>query len=292
MQKGNSIHMKLKHPFEIKIPFLKMQGSGNDFILLLNDELKIARENMSLWAQKICTRSFGVGADGLILLESTPEGFQTNYRWHFYNSDGSRAEMCGNGARCAAKLAYETGLAPRQHVFGTDAGTVRAEVKPDQEVVKIQLTKPKGFQSHIKLNLHSHKGEAHFVDTGVPHTVLILEDSSSVDIEELGPEVRFHPYFSPSGTNVNIVQIKNNKSIFVRTYERGVEAETYACGTGAAAATYVAHQLGLCTNQVEVTTSGGEHLVIFLESNQIFLQGKATIVYQGLLNLKALDIEI
>lgn len=291
MQQGN-IYMKLKNPFETKISFFKMHGSGNDFILLLNDELKIAKENMSIWAQKMCTRSFGVGADGLIFLESTPEEFQTNYRWHFYNADGSRAEMCGNGARCAAKLAYEAGLAPRQHIFGTDAGTVQAEVKPEQEVVKIQLTKPKDFQPHIKLHLHSYEGELHFVDTGVPHTVFILEDPSSVDIEKLGPEVRFHPFFSPSGTNVNIVQIKNNKSIFIRTYERGVEAETYACGTGAAAAAYVAQQIGLCTNQVEITTSGGEHLDIFLENNQIFLQGKATIVYQGLLNLKALDIEI
>jgi diaminopimelate epimerase len=272
------------------VPFSKMQGSGNDFVLLLNDQLGLPPESMPDWARAICRRAFAVGADGLILLEAAPEEPGIDVRWHFFNNDGSRAEMCGNGARCAARLAFEAGLAPAAFTLGTDAGPVRAEVSPGTEVVKVQLTRPQGLKTGLELELDD--GErltVHFVDTGVPHAVVF---SDRDDLTRLGPQLRFHQAFAPAGANVNLVQVRTRDSICLRTYERGVEQETYACGTGAAASVVVARQLGLCDQAVKVRTSGGEELDILLEPEAVYLQGQAQLIYQGNLNLGALGLSL
>lgn len=263
------------------IDFFKMHGSGNHFVLLDNRTLRVPAADMAGWAKAVCAPGFGVGADGLIFLDQAPAGSGADYMWHFYNADGSRAEMCGNGSRCAARLAVHLGLAGPEHVLLTDAGPIRAAVAPDSDQVKVQLTPPQGLALDIPLTLDGEKLTVHFVNTGVPHTVVECGDLASVDVKKLGRALRFHPHFAPAGTNVNFIQATERDALYLRTYERGVEDETYACGTGAAASALVANALGLAGPEVAVTTSGGEVLRIFLENGTVFLQGPAVTVYTG-----------
>jgi diaminopimelate epimerase len=267
----------------------KMQGSGNDFVLVNNQEANIAESEMASWAQAVCRRSFAVGADGCIFLQTDPENPAVDYRWHFFNSDGSRPEMCGNGSRCAAMLAYELGFAPAKHVLGTDAGPVKTEVFPGLGEVKVQLTPAHSLKTNLLLDLDM-QGEmqVHFVNTGVPHAVCILENAQETSIQKIGPAVRYHGRFAPEGANTNLVQVVDENNIYLRTYERGVEAETYACGTGAAAAAVVCNNLGFCSDNVSITTSGGERLQILLENGDVFLQGEAKLIYKAELYLQSL----
>jgi diaminopimelate epimerase len=271
------------------IPFYKMQGSGNDFVLLDNDRLRVDPGRMPEWARSICVRSFGVGADGIIFLESAPQEQDCDYRWHFFNADGSRAEMCGNGSRCAARLAYELGLADREHVLGTDAGPVLARVDPASTRVQVQLTAPANAATGLRLPTESGELEVHYVELGVPHVVVFAEDAAGTDLPRLGPAIRRHERFAPKGANVNVVQVRGGE-LLLRTYERGVEAETYACGTGAAAAAVIASRLGFCSGGCRVVTSGGEELEISLEEGKVFLRGNAVLVYTGTLYPEAVGL--
>ncbi len=273
------------------VPFYKMQGCGNDFVLLDNRELKLARDVMPDWARAVCRKAFGVYADGLILLDHAPEGAKADYIWHFFNADGSRAEMCGNGARCATRLAYLLGLAPQKHVLGTDAGDIEAEVYPGSNEVQVLLTPPKNLTLNLTLDLGGDLLPAHFVDTGVPHTVIVRSDLDKAPVRELGKAVRFHERFAPAGTNVNFIHVVDRERINLRTYERGVEDETYACGTGAVASVVVAHALGLTDQTVAVTTTGGERLGIALDGGKTFLRGAAQIVFRGELYPAALGLK-
>jgi len=276
---------------EETIPFYKMQGSGNDFVLVVKDHLRETPRDMSHWAKCICTRAFAVGADGLIFLESTPEDPDLDIKWDFYNSDGSRAEMCGNGSRCAAALAYSLNLAPLKLAMGTDAGAVRAEVVFEKSEVKVQLTQPFDLNNFVDLTLSDGSSiEIHHVNTGVPHAVLISEDANKENIKHLGPEIRYHSYFNPQGANVNIIQKLDFGHLYVRTYERGVEDETFACGTGAGASAFIAHKLGLCDKETRITTSGGEELKIILQNDFVYLQGMANWIYKGELNPGAIGL--
>jgi len=274
------------------IPFYKLQGSGNDFIFIDNRELGFPKQSMPLLAAKACKRAFGVGADGMVFLENPGPGVEADYVWHFYNSDGSRAEMCGNASRCAAILAFNLGLAPKKHVIGTDAGPVRAEVFPETGEVEVELTTPKDLALNLEILADDANLTLHFVNTGVPHAVIVEPDNSKSDVALMGRLVRFHEKFAPAGTNVNFITVKDRRNILLRTYERGVEAETFACGTGAAAAAVVARELGLAEDQVALTTSGGEHLGISIKNNKVFLRGKALLVYTGNLNTGSLELEI
>ncbi len=272
------------------VKFYKLHGSGNDFIIIPmeKNKLNLNTNEMSHWAKKLCTRKFSVGADGLIFL--TKKGLSVDnasYKWHFYNSDGSRAEMCGNGSRCAARLAYELDYAPEEHIFETDAGPIYAHVYPGQHLVRVQLTKPFDLNMNISLDIDNKNYIVHFVNSGVPHTVVFDENVEELDVKLLGKKIRFHKRFAPKGTNVNFVKVKGKNSLYLRTYERGVEDETYACGTGAAASAYIAYKKGLVKDtEVSVTTSGGEELIITIKDNTLYLTGGATLVYQGILNSK------
>lgn len=278
--------------FGTSVPFYKMQGCGNDFVIIDNREAKIDQAVMATWAEKVCARAFGVYADGLFFLEETDEA-GLDYRWHFYNSDGSRAEMCGNASRCAGKLAHAIGLAPAEHTFGTDAGPIKAHVLldgPDAGRVKVQLTPPVGLETNIKIDVDGAPLTIHFADTGVPHVVVFVEDIDAVDVVDLGAKIRYHEHFAPAGTNVNFAQVKDEGTMMLRTYERGVEAETYACGTGAAATQLVANTLGLTDGKADLTTTGGEILTIFLEDGNVFLQGAAELTFKGELYLESLGL--
>ncbi len=269
----------------------KMQGSGNDFVLLDNRSLRLPKDRMPVWAKSICRRAFGVGADGLIFLDIAAPGQSVDYVWHFFNADGSRAEMCGNGSRCAARLAWELGMAPRQHVLGTDAGPIKAHVLPEDDLVKVQLTPHRDVRLDLGLELQNTRWDAHFANTGVPHLVLFVPDVASIDVQELGRQFRFHPRFSPAGTNVNFVQVLDDTRLLLRTYERGVEGETLACGTGAAASALIASMLGRTGKNVLLRTSGQEELGITLEDQRIFLTGKAVPVFTARLFPRGLGLE-
>lgn len=270
--------------------FYKMQGSGNDFIVIDNRDKSISQNIMPAWATTLCPRAFRIGADGIIFLEMDETGHGTT-AWHFFNADGSRAEMCGNGARCATLLAHLLGMAPAEHSMLTDAGPIRAKVSPDKGYVEVQLTPARDMRFHFSLQLTDTIWTAHFANTGVPHTVLITDQLSALDVRALGAAVRYHDIFQPAGTNVNFIQIDDRTHLRLRTYERGVEDETYACGTGAAAAVAVAHALELCEPTVTVTTSGGEQLQIRIEGPDIFLRGAAQIIYRGEFSSTALGLE-
>jgi diaminopimelate epimerase len=278
--------------FGARAPFYKLQGCGNDFVALDNRVLRLPESLMAEWAQRICPRAFGVGADGLFFLDLPQDGLDADYRWHFFNADGSRAEMCGNASRCAGRLAHALGLCGLRHRLATDAGVIAIEVLPDAGQVKVQLTRPEGLALGARLRVLDRETEVHFVNTGVPHAVVFVDDVRAADVAAIGRAVRFHEHFAPAGTNVNFVQVLDSGSTLVRTYERGVEGETLACGTGVSAVLVVANTLGRTGQRVENTTSGGEVLVTSLEGGSVFLQGAAELTFTGELNIPALGLPL
>ena len=271
------------------LPFVKMSGTGNDFILIDHRQERIAPELMSEFARLVCRRRFSVGADGLIFIESSAKA---DFLWRFFNADGSEAEMCGNGARCAARFAYMHGIAPAHMRFITLAGIIEANVADVN--VSIRMTPPKDFRLQRQVALAEQTMLLHSVDTGVPHAVFFVDDFEGVDICALGREIRFHRDFMPAGTNVNFVQVLADGGLKVRTYERGVENETLACGTGATAAALVAAALGKTASPVHIVTTGGDRLTISFElqdgpaAANVFLKGPAHVIYRGELTAEAL----
>ncbi|BCS89325.1 diaminopimelate epimerase [Pseudodesulfovibrio sediminis] len=280
--------------FGTSVSFYKMQGCGNDFVIIDNRELGVPESSMKDWAIALCARAFGIYADGLFFLENSDDPDQ-DYRWHFYNSDGSRAEMCGNASRCAGKLAHAIGLAPAEHVFGTDAGSIKAQVLldgPDAGRVKVQLTPPQNTETNIVLDIDGEPLTVHYSDTGVPHVVVFVDDIKTLDIMDIGPKIRYHEHFAPAGTNVNFAQVLDRNTMLLRTYERGVEGETFACGTGASATQLLANALGLTDEYANLTTTGNEVLTVFLEEGNIFLQGAAELTFKGEFYLEALGLSV
>jgi len=266
------------------IPFAKMSGTGNDFIIIDNRGKIVADGEMVDLAVLACRRGKSVGADGLLLIENDNE---YDFAWRFFNSDGSEAEMCGNASRCVARLAFLDGIAGPELVFRTIAGPIRASVNGTS--VRVQLTRPHGLEREFTLALGNGRVvTAGFIDTGVPHTVLVLEDSGleKAAVEEMGREIRFHERFSPAGTNVNFVEVVDPGNIRVRTYERGVEAETLACGTGVVASAIVTNARGLTSTSVQANTRGGDTLGVHIENSDhdfmtVHLEGRASLVYRA-----------
>lgn len=262
------------------IPFYKMNGCGNDFILIDNRTGHVTGDPSS-FARGVCRRKISVGADGLILIEDS-ERF--DFRWQFYNADGSRAEMCGNGARCAARLAHELGIAGRRMTFLTDAGAIEAQMRGDQ--VKIKMTPPADCRLALPLDLARGGLSVATINTGVPHVVVAGEDPAAADIVPLGREIRYHDAFAPAGTNVNFVYPQGEHQLQVRTYERGVEDETLACGTGCVAAALVTAVRSGWPSPIPVTTRSGGVLTIHFEREgeafrEVFLEGDARWVCSG-----------
>lgn len=273
----------------IPLPFVKMSGAGNDFILIDHRRQAIHPEAMAEFARLVCRRKYSIGADGLILIEDT-EG--ADFQWKFFNADGSVAEMCGNGARCAARFAYMHGIAPARMRFETLAGTIEASVSDIDVAVK--MTNPRDFKLHQKVNVEGRDIVLHSVDTGVPHAVIFVDDIDEVDICGLGRRIRHHEAFHPAGTNVNFIG-RVGEQYKVRTYERGVENETLACGTGATAAVLMIAHLEGKSSPIEIVTSGGDRLTILFDlqegpnAEDVFLKGPAHIIYKGELTAEALQ---
>ncbi len=239
------------------IPFSKLNGSGNDFLLIDNRDGAVKGIDLSRFAAKVCDRSRSIGADGMIFLERSR---RADFRWKFFNADGSVAEMCGNGGRCAARFAAERGIAGRSMAFETLAGIIHAEVSGRR--VKLQMTRPRDLALDRTLTLRGKTIRYSFVDTGVPHAVVFVRALETVDLPGLGRGIRRHRAFAPRGTNVDFAQARGG-TVWMRTYERGVEGETLACGTGAVACGIVCAARGLVRSPVTVRTRGGDLVVHF-----------------------------
>ncbi len=262
------------------IPFTKMSGSGNDFILMDGTDDSLLWVD-SPWVKAVCQRALSVGADGLIILERDET---YDFAWRFFNSDGSIAEMCGNGGRCAARFAYEKGIAGPAMTFSTLAGPIHAEVSGRQ--VKVQLTKPKLLEDALHIEIEGRNYTLFFVNTGVPHIVLEVEDITSFPLVEVGRKIRYHERFAPAGTNVNVVQVNDDQTLSVRTYERGVEDETLACGTGSVASALMVSMRRGIKSPVSVHAASGEVLTVSWEGevgiwDPVFLEGEVRFVYEG-----------
>ena len=266
------------------LEFTKMSASGNDFILIDNRSgvLYKTYSNINDFVKKVCRRCHSVGADGLILIETSNNA---DFSWKFFNADGSEAEMCGNGGRCAARFAFTNGITAENMAFETIAGIIKAEVRGRK--VKLQLTTPKELKLDYAIKLEDKELFINSVNTGVPHAILLSDDIDYIPVEELGKAVRHHAAFGEKGTNVDFVKIVDRTNLIVRTYERGVEGETYACGTGVVASGVIMKEKGLIDSPVNVLTRGGEILRAYVD-DEVYLEGDTKIIYTGLLNDEAL----
>jgi len=255
-----------------RIDFTKMVGSGNDFIVIKGKPCG----NLSKLAKLLCDRKFGIGADGLLIVDQRKNA---DLAMRIFNADGSQAEMCGNGARCAALLNGR-----RKARLFTAAGIINTEVSGDK--VKIQLTKPKQIRLDIPLKVNGRLIKVNFINTGVPHVIIFVIGIDNIDVAQIGRSIRYHKKFAPRGTNVNFVEAIENNLIRIRTYERGVEGETLACGTGSTAAALIFALKKNLNKLVKVKTQSGEILKIYFkrEKNKfenVWLEGSARIVYKG-----------
>jgi diaminopimelate epimerase len=267
----------------VRIPFYKMSGSGNDFILIDNRDGIVDDQHLKQLVVGACRRKMSAGADGLLLIEKSE---RADFKWRFYNADGSRAEMCGNGARCAGRFACITGITGPELSFETDVGVVTAEVIDDQ--VKIGMTDPTDLRENKALRVGETSFPYDFINTGVPHVVLHTDDVEDIDVVELGRAIRHHEAFLPTGTNVNFVEHMGHNTIAVRTYERGVEDETLACGTGCVASSLIMCMKHQLVSPVNVKTRSNVMLRIYytLEDGvftRIYLEGDARVIYHGTL---------
>jgi diaminopimelate epimerase len=264
------------------LEFTKMSGAGNDFILLDNraGKLSLSREQVV----RLCHRQFGIGADGVMLLVPARTG-QADWAWQFYNSDGSDAEMCGNGARCFARYIQRTTGWPRSTVsFETVAGVISAEF--EGELVTVNLTSPHSLRLRETVVTRQGELEVSSLNTGVPHAVVFVPDADQAMVQQVGAELRWHEHFKPRGTNVNFAQVKGPNFIRVRTYERGVEGETLACGTGVSASAMIASVVHGFVSPVRVQVQGGDELEVAFAGrdghfSDVRLKGPATFVFEG-----------
>ena len=268
-----------------------MSGSGNDFIFVDNRDGSFPWDDPARAAEQLCRRGMSVGADGLVLLESADDP-SLDFKWRFYNADGSVADMCGNAARCAARLAHMLEISGTETAFLTGAGVIRARVLESGRV-KLAMPDPRDTALDKSLTISGKKYQYHYSDTGVPHAVLEMNDVATMDVATLGSAVRFHEDFAPGGANANFVRIEDDGTVTIRTYERGVEAETLACGTGAVAAAISLALAGKTTPPVTlVPTSTVPLTVHFSQSNNditdVYLEGDARLIYIATLQDDAL----
>jgi diaminopimelate epimerase len=267
------------------LEFTKMNGAGNDFVLFDNraQKIELTRDQIV----RLCDRHRGVGADGVILLIPSRAG-KADWAWEFFNSDGSTGEMCGNGARCFAQfVSRQTGL-KRDFTFETEAGVIAAHFQGQN--VTVNLTAPEGLRLNESLKLSTGTQTVHSLNTGVPHAVLFVPDADKAMIQQLGPEIRRHPHFAPKGTNVNFVQVLGPNSIRVRTFERGVEGETLACGTGVTASALIAARVHQFSSPVCVRVQGGDELQVSFDAKDggfanVRLAGPAEFAFEGRVEL-------
>jgi diaminopimelate epimerase len=269
----------------VEIEFTKLQGNGNDFILIDEYEKVVIPDPMKgEFAASFCDRHFGIGADGVLYLSKAAA--TGDLRMRLFQPDQSEAEMCGNGVRCFAKYAYDHTLIGKKSVIETKAGLMPVEMDYSDEdfMTKVLMPEPKFERSDIPAtgsgDYKEHIGDydVFAVNTGVPHAVIFVQSVEAIDISSVAPVIRHHATF-PNGANVNFVQKTGTDEIRIRTFERGVEDETLSCGTGATASAVIAHKLGVTGETVHVGTEGGP-LNIYL-GKETFMEGPASTVFTG-----------
>jgi len=265
------------------LAFVKMHGAGNDF-LMVDGRLPAAARLDARRIAALCDRRRGVGGDGLIVVAPDPDH---DFAMSYYNADGGEADMCGNGARCAVAFARAIGLAPGDACrFRTRSGPVAGRWEGGE--ISVQLTPPRDLRLRLDLGAELPFPAAHAVDTGVPHLVVPVDDVDAVDVARWGPLLRRHPAGGPAGANVNWVEPAGAPGAprRLRTFERGVEGETLACGTGASAVAFVLCRLGLAVSPVALRTRGGDTLTITLDERdpdrpRLHLRGPAAVAFSG-----------
>ncbi len=267
------------------VHFSKLHGNGNDFILIDEyDEKIIDEEKKAKFALKYCDRRFGIGADGVLFLGRSNIA---NIRMEIYNSDGTQAEMCGNGVRCLVQYALDKGYIKEKGSVETLAGVLPiSSKKGDKTWICVNMGKPQFRRPKIPaegigefLNIVLHGYEVSAINTGVPHAVIFVDSLDDTELMKEAPKIRYDGIF-PKGTNVNFVKVISGNEITIRTYERGVEGETLSCGTGSVACAAIAHRLGKTGNNVKVNTKGGE-LKIMLTDDAAYMEGQAERVFEG-----------
>ncbi len=269
----------------MKISFVKLSGTGNDFIAIDNRE-KVLPADLSHLSRKLCQRKYSIGADGLLILENTSSN---DLMMRIFNPDGSEAEMCGNGARCLSYLVYRKKIRKGDKVkLKTLSGPLYAEIKDSS--VRLKMPDPVNIQRNVKIKVGKKEFNVFYINTGVPHSIIFVSRIDNVPVESLGRVIRFHRHFSPAGTNVDFVWPKDHKTILVRTYERGVEEETRACGTGAVAGAIIAGIENRVTPPICVKTLSGDTLSVHYRLipskaipviRDVYLEGEVKLVYEG-----------
>jgi len=261
--------------------FTKMNGAGNDFVMIDNRSGDFTYDKKFI--AHLCDRHRGVGADGLIAAE-LPEGQGAHLKMRYFNADGGEAEMCGNGARCFSRFGARLLALKNEITFETLAGQLTARLIGD--LVELSMSQPHSLSLDNDLLVENTTLRVHFLNTGVPHAVIFSESLMETDVRTVGAGVRYHSHFSPKGTNANFVAVESLGVLSVRTYERGVEDETLACGTGVVASALLHHILHGATSPVSVSVRGGDKMKVSFESEnntfqKVRLTGPAEIVFEG-----------
>jgi diaminopimelate epimerase len=264
--------------------FTKMNGAGNDFVMLDNrtGQLRLAPVQIA----RICDRHRGIGADGILMLERATNG--ADFRMRYYNADGGEAEMCGNGARCFARFASRVAGPMEKLSFETPAGVIGAELQGD--LVRLEMSEPKDLQVGVTVPLPDREVAAHFVNSGVPHVVVPVDELEDVDVRGLGSSIRRHDLFAPKGANVNFLKERDERQIAIRTYERGVEDETLACGTGVVASALIFAATKKTDGPIGVLVRGGSELQVDFKRDgdqfkNVTLTGPAEFVFEGTIDI-------
>ena len=278
--------------------FTKMNGAGNDFILIDNraGDIDLKRSQIAY----LCDRHRGIGADGILLLENTTN--RADFRMRYFNADGGEAEMCGNGARCFARFANKVAGTQKTISFETQAGVISAELISN--LVTLRMTEPADLRLNVKVPVEAaphrfSRGQSatgassllHFINSGVPHVVIPVPKIDDVDVQREGAAIRHHEMFSPNGANVNCIEKRGPNKIAIRTYERGVENETLACGTGIVASALIFAATEHASTPVQVIARGGDELQVGFELNEdsfrnVTLTGPAEFVFEGTIDIE------
>jgi diaminopimelate epimerase len=269
-----------------KIPFMKLSGAGNDFVIIDNREGIVPHENTD-FVEKVCQRRMSIGADGVLFVENVDGA---DFRMRYFNADGGEVETCGNGARCISKFAYLNGIVSDRMRFETRAGIYASEIVGEN--VKVQMSDPTDIRLNFPLRLKDGVHNVCFANSGVPHVIFFVEDLEGTDVVDWGSQTRYHDDFKPAGTNANFIRIRDAQHIDIRTYERGVEDETLACGTGAIASAVVSALLGKVVSPVSFKTASGSVLTIHFDlengdAKNVQLEGDARVIYSGELTEEA-----
>lgn len=260
----------------------KYQGAGNDLIIIDDRPARFPQSKELI--QKLCHRNYGIGSDGLILVREDP---LADFRMVFFNPDGGEVSMCGNGIRCVVEFLRKTGIQKETYQIATAKKIYSCKI--EGEKIHVNMGAPAILHWDYPVEVEGAHWRCYVVDSGVPHAVIFTEDLQKQDVKGLGRAIRNHPCFSPEGVNVSFIELSSPESIHIRTYERGVEAETLACGTAAVASAFIARRLGLVSSKIEVLPVSGEKIAIcFLtghEKEEVEMIGKASFVYHAWIDM-------